>query len=70
MVFLISERSNILFLMRESINRGEPIGIKAFFGAGKTEAVIDLVASNKPSSIVIVSEPLRVLRDHVALSIL
>jgi hypothetical protein len=66
MVSLISERNIILSLMMESIDRDEPIGIKAFFGAGKTEAVIDLVASNKPSSIVIVSEPLRVLRDHVA----
>jgi hypothetical protein len=52
--------------MMESIEKDEPMGIKAFFGVGKTEAVIDLVASNKASSIVIVSEPLRVLRDHVA----
>jgi hypothetical protein len=66
MVSLISKHDIILSLMMEGVERDEPIGIKAFFGVGKTEAVIDLVASNKTSSIVIVSEPLRVLRDHVA----
>jgi hypothetical protein len=42
-----------------------PAAVVGFFGVGKTRAVVD-VALSKPGPIVIISEPLRILRDSVA----
>ncbi len=51
-------------IIRDPVSSLTPSSVAGFFGARKTRAVVN-VAVSRPGPIIVISEPLRILRDSV-----